>query len=110
MFASVHIAYHVVSELLKHPDALGTESAATVANGLLNRLRNALASYPEFLRATDDLKTADVKAKKGQAVEAERAFQVEVLLAVLSGVCEAFIVGFGQTDRGKFGFDLGRDE
>lgn len=102
--ATVHIAYHVISELLKHPDALGTKSAGRIANGVLSRLREAWARHPEFLRATDDLRAVDLIGKRGKAIEGDRIHEIQVMLAVLSGVCEAFIVGFGQLDQGKMGF------
>ena len=85
----VTIAYHVIVELLKRPELLDTNDATEVANGLLERLQNAFADQPEFAMAVRELKLVSGAKRDG----AGRAKRVATMLAVLVGVCEAFLMG-----------------
>ena len=104
----VTISYHVVAELMKHTEALGTDDAIAVTNGLLTRLRDAWTGYPEFLQAIDGLGTLpsskDGKGRKPYAL----ADRVEVLLAVLCAVCQAFLLDYDRPDQEGFGFGATR--
>lgn len=98
------VAYHVVGAFLNGKRVLDHARVTKVANGILDRLRNAWQKWPVFLASLAELEPLSVRTPsdvpESDAINREIATQLHTLRAT----CQAFLETYGQPPERRLGF------
>ena len=83
---------------------LDTLRVARVANGILERLRNALREFPVMFAALSEQVPVALKKPKTKADSDAINQEIWAMLIVLQAVCRSFLAVYGQPPERHIGF------